>query len=212
MLVGVSSALMQSSALAADIYSLEPRSHGRVAQIWFASELPVDGLGTSDTTHPARPQAIAGLHAHPRALKYFARIDSRAKALGLDTALVMAIVHVESAFRPNSVSPKGALGLMQVMPATAALYGRWTTKQLLDPTTNLDVGMRHMRRLLDGRQDKPALALAEYNAGERAVARSGQRIPHFAETMLYVPMVLAYAEHYQRWIQRASYVKDESVQ
>lgn len=108
---------------------------------------------------------------------------------GLDPHLVSALVHVESAFKPLARSPKGALGLMQIMPATGARYGVASGSDLLDPATNIDVGTRYLRdltRMFDGRID---LVLAAYNAGEGAVRRYGNRIPPYRETENYVSRI-----------------------
>jgi soluble lytic murein transglycosylase-like protein len=109
---------------------------------------------------------------------------------GLDPRLVGALVHVESAYQTQARSPKGALGLMQIMPATGARYGVGTARDLLDPATNIDVGTRYLRdlhQMFDGRVD---LILAAYNAGEGAVKRYGNRIPPYRETQDYVQKIL----------------------
>lgn len=117
-----------------------------------------------------------------------ALIDSIARKHGMDPALVRAVIDVESGSRTTAVSPKGAAGLMQLMPATAAMYG---VSEPGDPAQNIDAGVRHLKYLLTRHQGNLALSLAAYNAGEGAVARHANRIPPFRETMLYVPAVLA---------------------
>lgn len=107
-------------------------------------------------------------------------------------ALVRSVVAVESAGNAHAVSPKGARGLMQLMPATARQYGVGA-QALHDPATNLRVGTSHLQHLLRTHHGNVALALAAYNAGAGAVARHGARIPPYRETMLYVPAVLARA-------------------
>jgi len=114
-----------------------------------------------------------------------------ARKHGLDPELVLAVVGVESAFRPKAVSSKGAQGLMQLMPATAASLG---VTDALDPAQNLDGGVRHLGSLLTLYGGDLSRALAAYNAGEGAVARHGG-IPPFKETREYVKRVL---ERYQR--------------
>ena len=127
--------------------------------------------------------------------KPFARlIHSAARDASLDPALVHAVIHVESAYNPGARSPKGALGLMQVMPETAARYGIRNPARSIE--ANLNAGTRYLRDLMamfDGRLD---LVLAAYNAGENAVLRYGYRIPPYAETRHYVPAVLA---KYREW-------------
>jgi soluble lytic murein transglycosylase-like protein len=110
---------------------------------------------------------------------------------GLDPELVLAVVGVESAFRPDAVSPKGAQGLMQLMPGTADSLG---VEDALDPGQNLDGGVRHLGSLLTLYDGDLSRALAAYNAGEGAVARY-RGIPPFRETREYVKKVL---ERYRR--------------
>ena len=103
---------------------------------------------------------------------------------GVDARVVSAVIQVESAYRSRAVSPKGARGLMQLMPATGRKYG---ALDLFDPKVNVDAGVQHLKRLLS-RYDLP-LALAAYNAGEAAVDRFGG-IPPFRETQDYVTRIL----------------------
>jgi hypothetical protein len=114
-----------------------------------------------------------------------------ARKHGLEPELVLAVVGVESAFRPKAVSSKGAQGLMQLMPGTAASLG---VADALDPAQNLDGGVRHLGSLLTLYGGDVSRALAAYNAGEGAVARHGG-IPPFKETREYVKKVL---ERYER--------------
>ncbi len=118
----------------------------------------------------------------------------------LDGLLVASVVWAESKFAPRAVSPRGAVGLMQVLPATAARYGG---ANLRDPAVNLDVGSRYLAALLDAYEGDLTLALAAYNAGPAVVARySG--VPPFRETRSYVARVLArYAESRRRVEARA---------
>jgi soluble lytic murein transglycosylase-like protein len=104
---------------------------------------------------------------------------------GVSPELVSAVVRVESAYRPRARSPKGAKGLMQLMPATLRQY---QVKDPYDPRSNLDAGIQHLKSLLD-RFDL-SLALAAYNAGEAAVQRFGG-IPPYRETRNYVQRILA---------------------
>ena len=113
-------------------------------------------------------------------------IERHAKAQRLDPALVHAVIRAESAYRTDAVSPKGAVGLMQVMPATGKRFG---VSDLEHPESNLKAGTIYLRYLLD-RFDNVPLALAAYNAGEGAVSRSGNTIPPYPETRGYVQEVL----------------------
>jgi soluble lytic murein transglycosylase-like protein len=105
---------------------------------------------------------------------------------GLDPALVRAVVSVESGFRPEAVSPKGAQGLMQLMPATARDLG---IADPLDPAANVDGGSRYLSQLVARYDGDLAKALAAYNAGMGAVARH-RGVPPYAETRQYVRKVL----------------------
>ncbi|ARN20784.1 lytic transglycosylase domain-containing protein [Piscinibacter gummiphilus] len=116
---------------------------------------------------------------------------------GLEASLVTAIVRVESAFDPRAVSHKGALGLMQIMPATALGLGvADPARDLLDPHTNLRAGARHLRALRNRYPDRLDLAIAAYNAGEGAVSRWAG-IPPYAETRQYVASVLSWYDTYR---------------
>jgi soluble lytic murein transglycosylase len=118
---------------------------------------------------------------------YAKEIEGAATRHGVDRRLVEAVVRVESAGNPRAVSPKGALGLMQLMPSRAAALG---VQQPFDPAANLDGGVRHLRELLGRYEGDLRLALAAYNAGEEAVRLHGG-IPPFRETQEYVRKVLA---------------------
>jgi soluble lytic murein transglycosylase-like protein len=109
----------------------------------------------------------------------------------LDEALVSALIFVESRFRPDARSPKGALGLMQLMPDTAARYGVTSARDLLDPRINVDVGTRHLQSLHAMYGGQVDLMLAAYNAGENAVRRHGNRVPPYPETEAYVKQIMA---------------------
>jgi soluble lytic murein transglycosylase-like protein len=109
-----------------------------------------------------------------------------ARRHGLDPALVLAVASVESAFRPKAVSPKGALGLMQLMPATATSLG---VADAFDPETNLEGGSRYLAELIALYGGDLTKALAAYNAGPGAVKRHGG-VPPYRETRAYVKKVL----------------------
>ncbi|TFZ05782.1 lytic transglycosylase domain-containing protein [Ramlibacter henchirensis] len=127
-------------------------------------------------------------------VKHHLREASRAE--NIDYELLQALIATESGFDAAAVSPKGAIGLMQVMPATAQRYGVSADarvpleRKLADPRTNIRTGTRYLRYLLDLFPGRLELALAAYNAGEGAVIRAGRRIPDFPETRNYVRTVL----------------------
>jgi hypothetical protein len=116
--------------------------------------------------------------------RYRELITTTAAKHGVDARLVHALIQVESAYHSRAVSPKGARGLMQILPSTGRQYG---ALDLFDPQVNLDAGVRHLKSLLK-RFELP-IALAAYNAGEGAVSRFGG-IPPFKETRNYVSRIL----------------------
>jgi Transglycosylase SLT domain len=101
----------------------------------------------------------------------------------VDPLLLYSIMHQESTFKRRALSPKGARGLMQLMPQTAARFG---VSSIFDPRQNIEGGARYVRFLLDQFDGDVNLALAGYNAGEGAVMKYGNRIPPYAETQEYV--------------------------
>lgn len=117
---------------------------------------------------------------------YVAEIRHAATRYGVPEKLVSAMIRVESGFNTRAVSPKGARGLMQLMPETASTLG---VRDTFDPRENIDGGVRHLRGLMDRFGDNLPLVLAAYNAGERAVTGHGG-IPPYPETREYVRRVL----------------------
>lgn len=113
---------------------------------------------------------------------------------GVEFALVKAVMHVESSFNPYARSPKGALGLMQVLPETARRHG---VHDVYDPEQNIEAGVRHLKYLLGLFNQKHYLVLAAYNAGENAV-RNHRGIPPYHETQSYVRRVLKMKREYSR--------------
>jgi len=148
-----------------------------------------------------QPRALpsaASLPSFERATAYRSvqhLVREAAEDHGLDQALLKAVIATESGFNAQAVSPKGAIGLMQLMPATAQRFGvkaeEGTTLQqrLTDPRTNLQAGARYLALLLRQFGGQVELALAAYNAGEGAVQRAGGRVPDYPETQNYVQRV-----------------------
>jgi len=125
----------------------------------------------------------------------FAReVEAAARKSSLDAALVHAVIHVESRHQPKALSPKGAIGLMQVLPDTAARYGIADPGR--SPQVNLRAGTLYLRDLMDLFGARLDLVLAAYNAGEGAVLRHAMKIPPYPETRQYVRDVLA---KYRSW-------------
>ncbi|MHB8484122.1 MAG: lytic transglycosylase domain-containing protein [Candidatus Acidiferrales bacterium] len=112
-------------------------------------------------------------------------VNSAAKRNHVDPALVQAVIQNESAWNPNAVSPKGAFGLMQLIPSTAERFG---VGNVFDPAQNIEGGTRYLRELLDRYHGDLKKSLAAYNAGEQAVARFGG-VPAYPETRAYVRKV-----------------------
>ena len=156
------------------------------------------GLGTPRAVNvpTAPPRLIAFFEISPsyRQVKHHLREASQTERI--DYELLQALIATESGFDAGAVSPKGAVGLMQVMPATAQRYGvtrdRKATveKKLADPRTNIRTGSRYLRYLLDLYPGRLELALAAYNAGEGAVQRAGNKVPNYRETQNYVKTVM----------------------
>jgi soluble lytic murein transglycosylase-like protein len=113
-------------------------------------------------------------------------IQDHARRQGVRSDLVRAVMQVESGFNPRARSPKGALGLMQLMPATARQYG---VANPFDPAENVRGGVAYLRALLDRYDNDETLALAAYNAGPLAVDRHGQNVPPYRETRDYVTKI-----------------------
>jgi soluble lytic murein transglycosylase-like protein len=141
-------------------------------EVEYPDEVAEVSPSPEETDAPMIPEAFRDL------------VTSAAARHGVDARVVSAVIEVESAYRSRAVSPKGARGLMQVMPATGRQYG---ALDLFDPKVNVEAGVQHLKKLLS-RYDLP-LALAAYNAGEAAVNRFGG-IPPFRETQNYVTRIL----------------------
>jgi soluble lytic murein transglycosylase-like protein len=122
-----------------------------------------------------------------KAGRYDSIIEKAATAASVEPNLLRAVIVVESGFNSRAVSKRGAMGLMQLMPATATRFG---VSNPYDPLQNVHAGARYLKFLIDRFGQDVRLALAAYNAGEDAVDRNGGQIPPFSETMAYVPRVL----------------------
>jgi soluble lytic murein transglycosylase-like protein len=142
-------------------------------------------LATADERVDASPPACP-LVAHPGVTRWSDLIDAASRRYDLDSNLVRAVIAVESAGDPAAVSRKGAVGLMQLLPRTAAEHG---CSALTDPEQNVDAGCRHLARLVESFPGRLDLVLAAYNAGERAVRKRGG-VPAYRETKRYVRDVL----------------------
>ena len=191
------------SSAATDVYaSTDATGHLRWStQALDASYRKVPALSTA-SLETARDHALRGSAGkndavissmESRKRSVLPLIETIAQRHGVSAEMVAALIEIESGFHTNAVSPKGARGLMQLMPATAKRYGMSQVIDLHDPALNIDMGVRHLKDLLGQNGDHWALVMASYNAGQGAVIKHGQRIPNYNETMLYVPAVLARA-------------------
>ena len=169
----------------------------RGAEFDSTRDMPANAPATPHGMPSAGARLLAFFDIAPgyKSIKHHLRAASEQQAV--DYELLQALIATESGFDAQAVSPKGAVGLMQLMPATASRFGvradakRSLEQKLADPAVNVPAGTRYLRYLLNlfpGRMD---LALAAYNAGEGAVQRAGNQIPAFKETQNYVRTVLA---------------------
>ncbi len=170
-----------------------------------AAEAAADDHGSGDAGRmlQAHTRLQSFFDISPRYKSVRSHLRKAADHTGVDYDLLKAVIAVESGFDAQAISPKGAVGLMQLMPATAQRFGveasrqRSVQQQLADPAVNVPAGARylnHLMGLFPGRLD---LVLAAYNAGEGAVRRAGQAIPPFQETRNYVKAVLGIYEQLQ---------------
>jgi soluble lytic murein transglycosylase-like protein len=168
----------------ADIYSFVDS-----AGVTHFTNVPVDGryrlLLATPPEERERPERAGNWLAKSAEFDHF--IEQAARSHAVRPELVRAVIVVESAFNPNAVSNRGAVGLMQLRPATARRYG---VANAFDPEQNIKAGVHYLRDLLTRYGNNLELTLAAYNAGEDAVERYGHSIPPFAETRHYVPTVL----------------------
>lgn len=189
LLIGLLGGCLLSAAAFADVYKYrDPRGHIHL------TDKPMRGMTlikrySYSTGRPVRPNTnvLAAMNRRKQALDPL--IERAARDNRLRPALVHAVVRAESAYRSDAVSPKGAVGLMQLMAATAERYG---VSDRLDPAQNLSGGSAYLYDLLQMFENDLQLALAAYNAGENAVIRYGNKIPPYPETRDYVRKVIRF--------------------
>ncbi len=164
-------------------------------ELYFSDQAPEDSTrARAVPMAPSRLLAFFEISPNYKAVRPLLRQATREQ--GIDYELLQALIATESGFDPMAVSPKGAVGLMQVMPATARGYGlsdqkrKPVARQLQDARTNIQVGSQHLRRLLKKFPDRLDLALAAYNAGLRTVREAGNQVPPLRETQDYVRTVM----------------------
>jgi soluble lytic murein transglycosylase-like protein len=154
---------------------LSDRPKDPSAQVYAVSN--ASAVSTIRVTRPA---------AADRAAQFDDLIVQHASINSLNPDFVRAVIQAESAFNPWARSHKGAMGLMQLMPQTAADY---RVRNVYDPEENIRAGVAYLRSLLDRYNSDPSLALAAYNAGPRAVDKYGGAVPPYKETRAYVARI-----------------------
>lgn len=148
---------------------------------------------------PTKLLAFFDVSPNYKAVKHL--LKDAAQTHGIDYELIQALIATESGFDTHAVSPKGAVGLMQLMPPTAERFGVKADKKtpiekkLTDPKTNISAGTAYLRHLISLFPGQLDLALAAYNAGEGAVQRAGNKIPNYPETKNYVKTVMQLYGH-----------------
>lgn len=172
--------LLAPTCVQADVYARQDDTG-----ILHLTDTPVEaGFERLLDTQPERtPGEASRIRRHPDS------VARASQASGVDARLINAVIAVESAHNARAVSPKGAAGLMQLMPDTARRYG---VLDRFDPDQNVMGGALYLRDLMQRFDNRLELVLAAYNAGESAVERHGRKIPPYAETLRYVPRVLGH--------------------
>ena len=154
------------------------------------SNVPTDSRYQLMLSSPRDPAGAGGAKATnwlARSAAYDELIESAAQRHTVHAALIRAVIVVESGFNPRAKSPRGAVGLMQLLPQTARRYG---VSDIYDPAENIGAGAHYLADLMSRFDSNLSLVLAAYNAGENAVDQFGGRVPPFRETQAYVPKVL----------------------
>jgi hypothetical protein len=172
---------------------------GKHGETSFSDRTPARGVRYEEVViyscFACNPRSTVDWHNIPLQLNAFEyAINSSATKYNVDPALVRAVIHAESAFRPGARSSKGALGLMQLMPGTARDMG---VINVMSPEENIQGGVRYLAWLLEQNHDDTRLATAAYNAGPGAVKRYNG-IPPFEETLTYVKRVEVLHQRYRK--------------
>lgn len=188
-LVAATGGIMQLNQSQPVVKSLSNALYSRVMPIFRPRAEPAAVEAAPVVGQPAEPKETLA----QKRVRYAPHVQAASLASGVSAALIEAVITAESAFNPLAVSRTGAVGLMQLMPATAERFGvtdRW------DPAQNVLGGAKYLYFLLQKFQN-PKLAIAAYNAGEGNVTKHGNKIPPFSETRAYVPRVHAYYMRYR---------------
>lgn len=164
-------------------YTDEPKNRLYKRIIKSKAPRPANNYYTNANTSPR----IGGYSAANK-MRFAGLVEQAAAKHQVDAKLVHAVIQTESAYNAAAVSPKGAVGLMQLMPATARRFG---VMDSTDPDQNVDGGTRYLKHLINLFEPNLDLAVAAYNAGENAVIKYNNSIPPYPETQNYVRQVLA---------------------
>jgi soluble lytic murein transglycosylase-like protein len=177
----------------AQIYAGTSEESGAIVLSSFASSdarvllLPAPQAARSVTGAPAATASISGVsRTIPPEMHRI--IESAASRSTVSPLLLRAVIDAESNFDPKAVSSRGAIGLMQLLPATAKRFG---ANDPFDPQQNVAAGAAYLKWLMGFFDEDLELVLAGYNAGEQAVLRAGRKVPNYAETQAYVKRVMA---------------------
>jgi cell division septation protein DedD len=153
-------------------------------------------IGSPWGTFRGTPKSQRGyLNKYKYSDKFDEHIDSTAGWYGVDPLLIKAMIKVESNFNPEAVSPQGAMGVMQLMPATAERIG---VSDPFDPVENIEGGVKYFSMLMNMFNNNTTLAIAGYNAGENAVIKYDYKIPPYEETIEYVNRVYAHYDYLKK--------------
>ena len=183
----LSASLIICQQVKADIYKYKAPD-GRIYYTDKPKHSKYKQVTKSKPLHKVKQQPIAYHHLAKNKKKYRPIIQKFARKYKVDPKLLHAVIQTESAYDTNAISSAGAVGLMQLMPATAKRYG---VENRRDPSQNIRGGTHYLRDLLKMFDSNLQLAVAAYNAGENAVKKYNNKIPPYPETRNYVKHVLA---------------------
>lgn len=150
----------------------------------FIDRSRIERIEREAIANSAEPKSVRGWSTGSASIN--ALIKQNGARYGVDPYLIFLVMEEESHFNPRVVSPKGARGLMQLMPGTGARFG---VRNPFNPAENISGGVRYLKQLLQTYNGRVDLALASYNAGEGAVAKFGHRVPPYRETRNYVKRI-----------------------
>ncbi|MDX9714461.1 MAG: lytic transglycosylase domain-containing protein [Dissulfurispiraceae bacterium] len=186
----ITAIIISASYAYADIYV----THAPDGSVYFTNSRPDDRAARVVMKEEGTTVSAVAASAPEDASDYTGLAEKKARKHNVDPDLLKAVIKAESNWNPRAVSPKGARGLMQLMPATAAELG---VKNIYDPVENIDGGARYLRYLLEKFNGNLTLALAAYNAGPARVERN-MRVPAIPETVSYVRNIVTSYKKYNK--------------